>query len=327
MKQNLISKYMLLIVILSLSVLPALGIDTDTQDSFGTNIQIEESSIASIPSANTYTGCLSTTGKWGLPKGILYYVRVGTTPAGTCQSGDTNVSFVNTNYINTLEARLAKLEGLLTNVTRSGNNIYFNRANVYIRSGSGKTDGTINGLGNLIIGYNEPRSSGNYRTGSHNLIIGSQNNYKSYGGLVAGRQNDISAPYTSISGGYNNTATGSYSSIGGGESNIASGDNSSVSGGGKGTAKGFRSSISGGYNNTASGKDSSVSGGFGNTASGIFGSSVSGGARNTASGGDSSVSGGKFNVASGNSSSISGGYNRLVLGDFDWGAGTYFSDG
>jgi len=50
----------------------------------------------------------------------------------------------------------------------------------------------VNGLGNLIIGYNELRGSGDNRIGSHNLILGSKNNFASYGGMVAGTLNDIS---------------------------------------------------------------------------------------------------------------------------------------
>jgi hypothetical protein len=33
--------------------------------------------------------------------------------------------------------------------------VYFDGCNVNIRSGSGATDGTLNGLGNLVVGYNE----------------------------------------------------------------------------------------------------------------------------------------------------------------------------
>lgn len=267
-------------------------------------------SILAVPSSSTYTGCLSNISRWNLPKGVLYYVKVGTASAGKCLSGDKKVRFVDSTYINTLETRLSRLESLLTGVTRSGNDIYINKANVHIRDGSGSTDGTVNGLGNLIIGYNEPRTSGNNRTGSHNLIIGSQNNYKSYGGLVSGFSNEISGSYSSVSGGLNNIASGSFSS---------------VSGGSYGIASGFTSSVSGGAVNTASGDVSSVSGGSTNIASGAW-SSVSGGRNNTASYFDSSVSGGKGNKASGEWSSVSGGYLRSAMGEYDWVAGGLFQD-
>ncbi len=269
-----------------------------------------------VPSTSTYTGCLSNISRWNLPKGVLYNVSVGTAPAGICLSGDKKVSFVNATYINSLEARLAKLESLLAGVTRSGNNIYINKANLHIRSGSGKTDGTANGLGNLIIGYNEPRPSPsiNNRTGSHNLIIGSGNNYRSYGGLVAGYSNEISGPYASVSGGDHNTASGTKSSISGGWANTASGQYSSVSGGAFNTASNYSSSVSGGAENTASGKYSSASGGYYNTASGSL-SWVSGGDSNTASFDHASVSGGGSNTASGFKSSVSGGYGNIASND------------
>lgn len=61
-------------------------------------------------------------------------------------------------------------------------------------SGSGSTEGTVNGRGNLIVGYNE-RLVGdtNIRTGSHNLVVGAFNNYSSYGGQVIGYNNTISS--------------------------------------------------------------------------------------------------------------------------------------
>ena len=52
-------------------------------------------------------------------------------------------------------------------------NVVFSGANVHIVSGSGATDdnGNALGLGNLIIGYDEPVVS-LARGGSHNLVIG-----------------------------------------------------------------------------------------------------------------------------------------------------------
>jgi hypothetical protein len=231
-------------------------------------------------------------------------------------------------YVNALEARIAALEAKLSGLTRSGNDFIITNANLYIQSGSGTTGGTINGKGNLIIGYNELRGSGNDRTGSHNLIVGRQQNYSSYGGMVAGYDSTISGPYASVSGGYSNTASGSESSVSGGVLNVASGSQSSVSGGHgntaynekssvsgglSNTASGPYSSVSGGNSNTASGSESSVSGGYSNTASGIQ-SSVSGGAYNTAYNEKSSVSGGLFNDASGYESSVSGGAYNTASG-------------
>jgi hypothetical protein len=140
--------------------------------------------------------------------------------------------------------------------------VIFEDANVHVRSGAGATDSTVNGRGNLIIGYNEARDG--YildRGGSNNLVLGSRNEFSSYGGMVVGRYNSIEAPYSSVSAGWGNTASGGYSSVSGGQNNTASGMNSSVSAGISNTASGDNSSVSGGYNNTAGGLSSSVSGG------------------------------------------------------------------
>ena len=214
-----------------------------------------------------------------------------------------------------LEKKMAVIEKLLSNVTRNenGSDIYIDGANLHIRDGSGDTEGLVNGLGNLIIGYNEQRGYGqdDNRTGSHNLVMGTGNNYRSYGGLVAGIWNTISGEYASVSGGNGNTASGHGSSVSGGYNNIASGEDSSVSGGGWNTASNGWDWVSGGYNNTASGGASSVSGGGWNTAS-VTGASVSGGYGNTANGPESSVSGGFYNIASGSHSSVSGGKSNTA---------------
>jgi hypothetical protein len=210
-----------------------------------------------------------------------------------------------------LSDRIAYLESLLQNVTKDGDDITFSGVNVHIVNGSGTTEGTTDGLGNLIVGYNELRGSGeDVRTGTHNIVVGSRNNYASYGGLVVGYTNDISGAYSSVSGGESNTASGDYSSVSGGRYNTASGEDSSVSGGEWNVASEFYSSVSGGHSNEASGYNSSVSGGHSNKASGSS-SSVSGGLDNEASEFYSSISGGRYNTANGTFSSVSGGmYNR-----------------
>jgi hypothetical protein len=183
-------------------------------------------------------------------------------------------------------------------------NIYITGANLHIQSGSGATDGELNGLGNLIIGYNENYSPTEdmpaaARTGSHNLVVGPHHSYSSYGGLVAGYSNTISGKYSSVSGGYGGTASGNGSSVSGGVGGTASYTYSSVSGGFGGTASGRGSSVSGGYRGTASGEGASVSGGMDVTASNSY-SSVSGGYQGTASGFASSVVGGKGATADAN---------------------------
>ena len=179
-----------------------------------------------------------------------------------------------------LQDRVAALEELLQNLSRNANgDLVLTGANLYIQSGSGATDGPINGKGNLIIGYDE--DNGDDKSGSHNLIVGKWHSYSSYGGLVVGFNNLISGIYSSVSGGSGNEASGSVSSVSGGNANIACGTLSSVSGGEDNFASSDRSSVSGGRTNIASGDRSSVSGGSFNEASGDR-SSVSGGCGQTA---------------------------------------------
>jgi hypothetical protein len=171
-------------------------------------------------------------------------------------------------------------------------------ANLRIVNGLGETTST-NGLGNLIVGYNESRAldfdEEDIRTGSHNVVVGKQHNFSRFGGMVAGRFNTISGDFSSVSGGEFNTASGDFSSV------------------------------SAGFGNTASAFSASVSGGVQNTASGPA-SSVSGGQLNTANGDTAAVSGGNSNTANGPLASVSGGNNRTAPGEFDWAAGALFSD-
>src|SRR5262249_28289960 len=94
------------------------------------------------------------------------------------------------------------------------------RCNLYVQSGSGSTDdcGRLSGLGNLIIGYNASREATfplpigfDLRLGSHNLILGDYQNYSSFGGIVAGFENNILAPYASVTGGLQNTGDAKWS--------------------------------------------------------------------------------------------------------------------
>jgi hypothetical protein len=189
------------------------------------------------------------------------------------------------NDVAALEARVAALEALVATLqassvpnlgtylrigTHNGQPaVLFEAVNVMVVNGTGSTAGATNGLGNLIVGYDEfggnPRDN---KSGSHNFVVGTEHSYGSLGGFVAGRDNTVSREYASVSGGDGNTASGRSSSVSGGDANTASGDSSSVSGGRSNTASGSRSSVSGGDFNAASGGSSSVSGGRTRVASG-----------------------------------------------------------
>jgi len=154
-----------------------------------------------------------------------------------------------------------------------GPHITFTGANIHIVSGSGSTtdNGAPTGLGNLIVGYDEPPGSpeggpplnSGDRGGSHNLVIGTFNRFTqaAFGGLVAGDQNTIKSFGASVTGGAGNTASGQFATVSGGLGNTASGGFASVSGGQDNTASGDFASVSGGQLNIASGANTVVIGG------------------------------------------------------------------
>jgi len=216
--------------------------------------------------------------------------------------------------IGELEARVVALEAKLANVVinnnplvgLSGPHFIFSGVNVHVRNGSGQSD-TTNGVGNIIVGYNEPDNADtSKRTGSHNLVIGQEHEYSRYNGLVAGFNNRLEGVHSTVSGGYQNVASAFYAVVSGGRYNDATGDYSSVNGGLYNVAGGIYSSVSGGYGNSAGGNYASISGGAVNSADGNY-ASVSGGAANSAGGGYASVSGGRTNSAGGDYASVSGG--------------------
>ena len=120
----------------------------------------------------------------------------------------------------------------------------FDAINVQVTNGLGATNGSpggntasggpTNGLGNVIIGYNETHpdtpavcNNGSFdnqadceavtgtwaagqKTGSHNLVIGVGHNYTRHGGFVAGFANTVNQIWSSASGGTQNIARGIY---------------------------------------------------------------------------------------------------------------------
>ena len=170
------------------------------------------------------------------------------------------------NLVDYVEVASEDINGL------SGPHVIIEGANLHIRSGSGATndDGSATGLGNLIVGYNEPREAftkeylwsfggkctlvhdpydfdsdsptgvdpcdeplTSRRAGSHNLIVGEYHNYNSYGGIIGGMLNAIDeyAVSASVLGGVANLATHPVSTVVGGASNVVSANQSSIVGG------------------------------------------------------------------------------------------------
>ncbi len=188
--------------------------------------------------------------------------------------------------------------------------VEFSGVNVQVVNGSG-SETTINGEGNLIVGYD---ASPGTQTGSHNLVLGTAGQgYTGYGGsLLGGHNNTITGGYASILGGEDNAASGFASAITGGFGNIASSPFAAVNGGCSNLAGSGTPTVNSYCTNTANtGYFASVTGGVGNQAKAEE-SSVTGGQNNTASGGQASIAGGQFNLASDPFSFIGGGCDNLM---------------
>ena len=220
-------------------------------------------------------------------------------------------------------------------------------ANLQVVNGTGSTI-TVNGLGNVIVGYDEVTPSttpicnfgefhpggtctgpgavfaNSHKSGSHNVVVGRYHNYSRYGGIVAGSRNSIIGAASTVTGGEANVAAAAFSSITGGSENSvhgyvfppvveSPGTWGSVTGGQQNDVTGLYGSISGGLSNESSGMNSSISGGEANRASNLA-TSVSGGLSSHAAGTWSSISGGVNGFASGEGSSISGGASNAAGG-------------
>ena len=243
-------------------------------------------------------------------------------PSAPLQKIDARITRVETelaavrDLIGTIEKTLTPIEGLQRCVRvfegelggLPGPHILFTRCNVHVRSGELATDAAVNGLGNLIVGYNEGRcfnldapgdgtssdprfpksclsdrecSPGfcdfGERSGSHNLIVGQQHSYSSQGGIVAGRANTVSAPSSTVAGGYYNEAKAPFASVYGGASNTAAGEGSAVVSGKRNVAEGADAVVLAGEANRARGAESAVVAGRLNRTIGVASTVVGGG--------------------------------------------------
>lgn len=153
--------------------------------------------------------------------------------------------------VDALTARVAALEALLVGVSRVNVDghptIRITNANFQVVNGTGFSNSTPNGRGNIIIGYNEVINPDPARSGSHMLVIGPGHAYSGHSGAVIGLENTSANEYASatgvgnqamafastINGGYNNyvDGAGSYSTISGGSGHFMSGQYTTVLGG------------------------------------------------------------------------------------------------
>jgi len=260
-----------------------------------------------------------------------------------------------------LEARLAEstvlqLDDYLvldtTDITRP--TARFDGVNLQVVNGAGADSDVPNGLGNIIIGYDQPYTQregdefdsvcalGTYldesscltagydwapqhKSGSHNLVVGPGHRYSWLYGIAAGLDDTINNEGSTVIGTRFGVAQGLRAIVMGGSTNRALGNNSVVLGGWGNLASGPASKVVGGVHNAATDQGATVSGGNYNLASG-FNSTVSGGNENIASGPQSVVSGGYKNVAEAQYSVVGGGQERSAQGMSDWVAGSLFQD-
>jgi hypothetical protein len=204
-------------------------------------------------------------------------------------------------------ATLQKLLGALS-VEGEGSTLRLSGVNLQIVSGAGSTDAAPNGTGNVVVGYGESDGGGEEQSGSHNLVLGMNNEYRSWGGIVSGRSNELAAPNAAVLGGNGNRVRAPEAACIGGSFNDVSGRGAVSVGGADGFAAGEQSVVAGGSSNNAAGKQSVSLGGNGNDATGA----------------SATTTGGFQNRASGAASVVSGGADRTAGGEANWVAGALF---
>lgn len=182
------------------------------------------------------------------------------------------------------------LNNYITVTTTAGKTrVLFNAVNLQVVNGLGGTE-TTNGVGNVIIGYDEV-SPTTEKSASHSLVLGRENSYTGYGGMVTGFRNRIRSAYSSVLSGTSNVAgpieIPGAPWMGGG----------AIIGGVGNYAMGIASVVVGGEQNMATGRSASVLGGQQNTSGGEM-AAVAGGALNSAAGARSSILGGQSRITS-----------------------------
>src|SRR5262249_55545936 len=98
----------------------------------------------------------------------------------------------------------------------SGVDLIVKGCNLHVQSGGGATRAEVTGWANRIIANNDTFPGTNVRPGSHNLVIGQNHPYTSFGGLLAGTSNSVTGPAGSVTGGSENTSGGIQTSVSGG---------------------------------------------------------------------------------------------------------------
>ncbi|NTS77500.1 hypothetical protein HR060_11565 [Catenovulum sp. SM1970] len=240
----------------------------------------------------------------------------------------------------------SKLRDVLGCLSQSDATVRVDGCNLQIINGGGFTRHK-NGLGNMIVGYNNQASAPSVpdfsNDGSHNFVLGHSHIYTSTGNFIAGTRHEVygtsgfvtghfgttTQHNNTIAGGKNNHSHGIFSAVLGGQNNgVQNGSQSSVVIGGElNRVNSFWTSVSGGFANFVDGQRGSVSGGRFNRIpfEGNQGTIV-GGEQNTVSNEAASILGGKGNNAGGFTSTIGGGLNRSTDKNYEFRAGNMKAD-
>ena len=112
-------------------------------------------------------------------------------PSATAQTRKPDDALANGNILIALAARVVALEGKTQDISRQTADpvtgkptLTISGVNLQVVNGEGKTD-SANGVGNLIVGYNERGEAFGVKTeraGSHHVVVGRANNYVRWGG-------------------------------------------------------------------------------------------------------------------------------------------------
>lgn len=107
-----------------------------------------------------------------------------------------------------LRQRVAELEAIVEGLSRDDDgDLVLSGANLRIVNGTGTTVGENNGVGNLIIGYDEEhedpwsRNAGGVKLASHSLILGPHHSYRTVGSVVAGAHHTVFGENSAAVGG------------------------------------------------------------------------------------------------------------------------------
>jgi len=190
--------------------------------------------------------------------------------------------------------------------------------NVYVRNGSGASNNTFNGLGNIIIGSNRPPAKATLiRNASHSIIVGEEHEYLISSSAIFGYQHNIIGGMMTLMSGrghfsVNGAAVGT-SIIGGIEHEIIGASLNAIVGGAQHiSAEGF-CSLLGGFGNLCNSLHGQVIGGKHNRVDAET-STIGGGYYNEISptGISATIIGGELNIVEGPQCSIFGGSNHRI---------------